>query len=722
MLTDPVKQEIRDRLANVAATMPGFRPRAGQRKMIAEVANAFGRCLVGADLGKGLQRTGSSIVCINGGTGIGKSLGYSLSGAVLAKHFGKKLVIASSTVALQEQLITKDLPVFLGATGLNLNIELAKGRTRFVCEYKLRRAAVQRQQSKLFDAAATEVDLQPNGESNQGHRLVYQSLLKELNEGSWNGDRDTLADGIDDAAWAAVTTDRHGCLSRRCPNYKSCAQVAARKRIKAADVIVANHDLVLSDLRNLDNMILPQPEECFYVFDEAHNLPGKAISTFASSSQLEVAQRLLDRLHAFIPALGSASRDVSDDDMMSLAKSIGLMLDALGEAKRYFTSLQQLVVQADRPLPRLEFDLCLLPDVLLDVGANLVNSGLALSKQLEELSDIISDAAGDTAADGIDVVLTNLGAFEGKIQGLTSAWALFIEEPPPDMPPIAKWVQVVSDAGGKGIDYQLCASAVDSSDHLKSTLWERAAGAVLCSANLMTQGSFGDFLRRVGLREMSDTTCVDVASPFDYSKQGLLVIPPMKASPKEAIAHTGEVTEYIRDAIEQLDGEGMLALFTSRRQMEAVFEMLPKCLQSRVLVQGSASKSKIIAEHGARVDRGAPSVIFGLDSFSEGVDLVGRYCTVLVIAKLPFQTPDDPVHKALAKWVERKGGDPFMEIVVPDASRKLEQKVGRLIRTESDVGAVHILDKRLWTTRYGRSMLQGLPPFRILAMGKEVFV
>ena len=156
--------------------------------------------------------------------------------------------------------------------------------------------------------------------------------------------------------------------------------------------------------------------------------------------------------------------------------------------------------------------------------------------------------------------------------------------------------------------------------------------------------------------------------------------------------------------------------------MEDVAGRLPEILRARVLVQGEQSKTEIINVHQARIDAGQPSVIFGLQSFSEGVDLRGIYCTQVVITKLPFAVPDSPVLRTLSEWIERRGGNPFMEISVPDTARRLEQALGRLIRTETDSGQIVITDPRLWESRYGRAILRGLPPFRVVAMGKEVSV
>jgi ATP-dependent DNA helicase DinG len=305
----------------------------------------------------------------------------------------------------------------------------------------------------------------------------------------------------------------------------------------------------------------------------------------------------------------------------------------------------------------------------------------------------------------------------GRTQEIHRTWSLFLEEPALDAPPIAKWVTTVSHR--TGLDYEINASPVVAGPYLRRALWERAAGVILTSATMTSLGTFEDFLRRSGLTAYPAVRCVDLPSPFDYARQATLEIPRLAASPKDPEGHTREVGQRVIDLIGQCQG-GMLVLFTSRRQMDAVAAMLPPDLRPRVQVQGEGSRAALIAEHKARGDRGETAVIFGMDSMAEGVDLAGRYCTQVVVAKLPFAVPDDPILRTLSDWIETRGGEPFAELIVPEAGRKLAQAVGRLIRTEQDQGTVTVLDPRLWNTGYGRRMLRGLPPFRVVAMGRGV--
>lgn len=186
----------------------------------------------------------------------------------------------------------------------------------------------------------------------------------------------------------------------------------------------------------------------------------------------------------------------------------------------------------------------------------------------------------------------------------------------------------------------------------------------------------------------------------------------MVASPKDPAAHTREIVEWLPRLIDVTEPLGSLVLFSSRKQMQEVAAAVPAGLRERLLIQGELPKSRLLVQHHERLKQGEASVIFGLDSFSEGLDLPGESCVHVIIAKLPFAMPDDPVGRTLSRWIEKRGGNPFIEITVPEASIKLIQAVGRLIRTEQDYGRVTILDNRLMRQSYGKKLLASLPPFK----------
>jgi ATP-dependent DNA helicase DinG len=719
MLTDDVKNEIRDRLKAVAASMPAFRSRPGQRVMIAEVAKALGRCPDPVPEGQpapARPETGTSILLAQGGTGIGKSLAYSLPTAILARHKKKKVVISTATVALQEQLIGRDLPNFFKAAGLDVRVEIAKGRTRYLCNSRLAQAADDMGQLAMFGYEERAKD---RAEESGKARALIAAMIEQLGSGAWNGDRDKWAEPIDSTLWSALTTDHHGCLGMKCPAYRGCAQIEARRRLKDADVIVANHALVLADLAK-GGKILGKPEEAFYVVDEAHHLPDVAVDSFATSYLVGSGRRTMDKVGAFARALVGAMGSAHAASAMRLTELAARAEEHLAESFEYFASLAQLTPTEASPNPTLEFELSCIPDEFRSLGDSLVRLTADLLEQLGASAEAISDRLGaDKATQPLyEKLLADSGAYRGHIEEIHETWELFLEEPDLEQPPVAKWVETTRIKGRT--DYRMSASPVLATGYLRRHFWEKAAGVVLTSATLTSLGNFDHFKRRAGLTGYAHLTCIDVPSPFKYPELAALEIPKMTSLPRDYAAHTAEVAAFVRQHIERAGAEGVLVLFTSRRQLDDVLKALPKKLRGIVQSQGDGSKSAIIAAHKDRIDRGQPSVIFGLDSLSEGVDLVGRYCVHVIIAKLPFSVPDDPILRTLSDWVTRRGGNPFYEISVPDAARKLEQAAGRLIRTETDVGKVTVLDTRLWNTRFGKAILKGLPPYRLVVMGREV--
>ncbi|MEI8363450.1 MAG: helicase C-terminal domain-containing protein [Betaproteobacteria bacterium] len=241
-------------------------------------------------------------------------------------------------------------------------------------------------------------------------------------------------------------------------------------------------------------------------------------------------------------------------------------------------------------------------------------------------------------------------------------------------PPIAKWIEVAS-FGGKDIDYLISASPVSAGRTLKEFFWDKALGVVLTSATLTALNSFDLFLEQSGLSLVKEhVKSISLPTPFDYQTQGTLVMPKMKFSPKDVVGHTAEVIELMPDIYPARGG--MLVLFTSRKQMTEVRDGLPPHLKAITMMQGDTSLSAMLNAHKKRVNDGEINVLFGLDSLSEGVDLPGDLCLRVVVVKLPFDVPTEPIGKSYSEWLESIGRNSFFEISLPSASRKLEYMNG----------------------------------------------
>ncbi|MBK7731071.1 MAG: ATP-dependent DNA helicase DinG [Gammaproteobacteria bacterium] len=696
MLNDVVKQTIQGAYSNWLAAR-GLKPRAGQSSMIAHVANALAR--------SGDPESGAPPICVvEAGTGTGKTIAYAVAAIPIARALGKKLVVSTATVALQEQLAYRDFPDLQAAGALDFSFALAKGRGRYACTARLDsllRGAHDADESQL--ALMDELVPAVNAEA----RSLFQALYGAVSDGSWAGDRDSWPDALPDGRWAMVTTDHHQCSGRRCSYVAQCPFFSAREGLDSVDCIVANHDLVLADIALGGGAVLPAPEDTIYVFDEAHHLPDKARNQLSFHARIGLAREHIAECRRLAGELIAEPR--SSDTLrrrLSEVPGLGEEIDlALGSAGAL---LQPLLVAA--PVARsgvTEYRLPhgRVPAEIAGVAAVLHNAlaklGGALGGAEEELARQLE--LGGAAAQSRYALL---GLMIGRIERLLSLWRAWAEPDRAGEPPQARWIRTSEQRALE--DIEVAAAPVLAANLLRESIWERACGAVLTSATLTALGSFDRIILRAGLPD--DSVFATVPSPFDYQGRACLAVPRLAADPGDPLAHTREVGSWL-DANLDL-AEASLVLFASRKQMRDVYDRVCLALRDRILLQDHFTKQELLRLHRERVEAGAGSVIFGLASFAEGIDLPGGYCMHVVIAKLPFAVPDEPVEAALAEWVESRGGNPFMEISVPDAALRLVQASGRLLRTEEDTGRITLLDRRVITRAYGRKILDSLPPFR----------
>ena len=713
MLTDLEKNAIRDHYQNIGKNLPGFRPRASQREMIAAIANAFSRTLTREEGEEAPKREGESIAVIEGPTGVGKSLAYLLAGGIMAQTRGKRLIVSSATVALQEQLVDRDLPFLVEKSGLELTFALAKGRSRYLCPYKLYQLTQNNAQQNLLGFEAPEVlwDSKPKPEELN----LLRDIADEFSARRFNGDRDAWPEKIDDTIWLKVTNDRHGCLKAACPNRAECPFYLARDVLETVDVVVANHDLLLADISMGGGVILPAPENSFYCIDEAHHLPKKALSRFAAEHSWNIAVWTLEKL----PQLTGKIAALTDKaELANLADEAATsLLDSLHEWQFHLAEEPSLSLgssENDRRKhnePTWLWEDGKIPEGLETTVSNTAIAARSLLKHVVGLNDALSAARREKEQDGalLDRLTSEFGLFIARIEQISAVWDLLSTVPIEGEEPLAKWITRRADDKN---DYIFNASPISSASHLANSLWRRAAGAVLTSATLQSLGSFNLILRQTGLLWLPETTTLALESPFNFDTQGELYIPPVHASPKDPDAHTAAIVEWLPKLVSPVEAIGTLVLFSSRKQMQDVALRLPDEYLPLLLVQGELPKAVLLQRHHQAIAEGKASIIFGLDSFAEGLDLPGTACVQVIIAKLPFAMPDNPIEKTQNRWIEQRGGNPFIEITVPEASIKLIQAVGRLIRTEQDYGRVTILDNRVKTQRYGQQLLACLPPFK----------
>ncbi len=649
----------------------------------------------------------SSIAVIEGGTGIGKTFGY-LIPTLLAKTEEFKIVLATATVNLQMQLIEKDLPWVSKILGREIRAEMAKGRRRYVCISRLFSANTGIAESGQLNLLGIEVD------SDKAVHLEHQqemldSLIEEMDQG-WDGDRDVLKTKVSEPFWQKVSTDASGCSGRRCAYIRECPFFKARGKLKSADIIVANHDVLLSDLVMGSGTLLPESSETFYIIDEAHHFPVKALEHFASATSLKGAKQWLSKMNVMVQRLRMVLPDLSDslkafeENRHRMQETLTHLYEALWPQMQSMSPTQDWVLSGENSGEQLG-SLEISP--VLSLIQRLLSDAHPLQNLLYCFRKSLSESQSDKTLPDFDPLLQALGFLIQKNHTLIRTWEMWISANATSVSPIAKWISKSE------LDDLYIHAAYTSADRvLPQFFWnQRTRGIVLCSATLRSLGSFDSFLSKSGLKTDQRVSCHAFLSPFDYAKS-ILKIPMMQWDPtyENNEAYLVELAEYIQTILKQ-ETQGSLVLFTSKKTMESVYENLSLMLKNLVLMQGLESKSQLLKQHKDRIDAGVPSVIFGLQSFAEGIDLPGNYCRHVIITKLPFSVPSTPIEQTFVHWMRLREEDPFLNHTLPEASLRLNQFAGRLIRHEKDTGTLSILDNRILKKRYGKSLIRALPAF-----------
>jgi len=680
MLSDTVKKQIRHGYEKITDALPHFAKRKAQNYLIAEIAKVLA----------GEYDKSRKILVAEAGTGIGKSLAYILAALPVAQANNKKLVISTATITLQEQLINKDLPFFLRHSDYQFSFTLAKGRQRYCCEQKLLATQEVGEQVALFDE-----------KPQRGDKELLKRLHSAYLAGKWKGDRDSWPKPIPNRVWQHIASDKFSC-KRTLANHRQCPFHRARDDINKADVIVVNHALLLADLELGGGIILPDPDNCFYVLDEAHHLPKISRDFASASANIKSAQEWLKKLKPLNQHISKKiNKHTTITPCLNLLES-GVELDkAFTKVEHFFRDNPQLLGEKNQ----CRFELGELPDALLNIITDIkIDSRKGLAA-LTKLSSIIDEEIKDDNIKARDAepLLIETGLFLQRFETLSCLSEMLTKARSGTYAPIAAWAQQENN------ELSLHGSPIEVGGLLEYMLWSKAAGVIVCSATLTSLNSFDYFKRQSGLHNDDGTQYLRLKSPFDYPAIPL-IIADMQHEPTHA-DFDNELVDKIEAFIE--DKQANLVLFASYWQMNLVADKLAKKYGQALLVQGVLSRSQLIDDHKQRCDKGLTSILFGTGSLSEGLDLPAHYLTNLIITKLPFAVPNSPVEEAHSEWITSQGGNPFMQLAIPETSKKLIQSCGRLIRKEQDTGRIIILDKRVKTKRYGKGLLDALPPFNL---------
>jgi ATP-dependent DNA helicase DinG len=593
--------------ARLSSVLPGYERRSEQRALAEAVERAL--------------ETGEHLLA-EAGTGTGKSLAYLLP----ALESGQRVVVATATKALQEQLLGKDVPVAAAALGRPVSVAVLKGRQNYLCRKSVQGLAL------LGGALLGSAE----------DAAAYERMMPWI-ETTETGDRAELDEEPSAGLWAELAVGSDRCAGRRCPFLSSCFAEEARDRAGEAELVIANHALYFADvaLRG-DDAPGVLPEHDAVIFDEAHRLEESAATWLGGRVTRGGIRRFLGDVER---ACREASRPAPAAALDRVERSTDRLLRTVAPAS------------GRRRLREPPLELAL---VLVDALASL---HAALQGQGEEL-DALAGRALRLAHD-VEGCLDPSGEVVVWAEPDTLAWA-----------------------------------PVDVSADLRRLLWSDGPTAVLVSATLQTAGGFRFPRRRLGLDEARELA---VGSPYDYGEQALLYVPRTMPDPRAPDA-LDRVAEEVLELCELSRGRA-LVLTSSYRALDAIAADVRGRLPYEVLVQGDAPRERLLERFRDETD----SVLIATSTFWQGVDVPGEALSLLVIDKLPFGAPGDPLVEARCERIEANGGDWFREYSLPTAVLQLRQGFGRLIRGHGDRGVVAILDPRLRTRAYGRAFLEALP-------------
>ncbi|WP_019850661.1 helicase C-terminal domain-containing protein [Desulfitobacterium sp. PCE1] len=650
--------------------LKSYESRLGQLQM----AKAVGESLIS-----------STHIVIEAGTGTGKSYAYLIPSLWWSKTTGKKVVVATHTIPLQEQIFKKDLPILAQVLPFSFRGVLLKGKSNYIC--------LKRWLSTL--SITTELD--------PGERLVLLSImvwLRETTTGDWQEVSQIPNLG---KIWGSLNCEEESCIPGKCSQANRCYMLQARKRAEEADLIIVNHSLLFSDIRT-DRNILPEYHEL--VVDEAHHLHQSALEQLGNEISLEQISRVLNLLSRSMA--GSFYGNVkARAQLWERILSVALWERFRGYLEKLPEACDELYQQAEELFATFEQILGKELSYRLTVHCHKERWWQTVAVQIENLlgrlkviTDLLKAMINllDSQDDEDSAALAH--EISGRIRNLEEMRECFVLAQLVDQPTRVSWLE-------QSNRILLKTSPVDVSSILKEKLFAPLDCAILTSATISISNSFQHFLREIGLNESTTSLLVD--SPFDYDHQmQLMVVKDLVDVEQDELFDIEKVALFISEVSERMQGR-TLVLFTSHRFLREIHLPLSRYLEGsgiELLAQGIDGGRQAILE--AFLDN-PKSVLLGASSFWEGIDIPGDKLSCVILIKLPFGPPNRPLIAARSEYLETQGRNPFYEFLLPEAVLRFKQGFGRLIRSKSDRGLVILCDGRVIHKRYGRYFLSSLP-------------
>jgi ATP-dependent DNA helicase DinG len=614
----------------IAGSLAGFEARPGQVQMAQLIE-------------RGILENAHTIV--EAGTGVGKSLAY----LVPALRSGKKIVISTGTIALQEQLVRKDIPLVVKALGINARVELLKGRNHYLCRQK-------------YEKMSAERLVAPS---------VGMEKLWQWAERTETGDRAELAFSPRGDDWEALDADADDCVGEYCPRFADCYFFKRRDAARFADIVVVNHALFFLDLV-AGGTLLPAYDVA--ILDEAHQCEKYATAALTASLSASGVGRMMRKLHRTYTV--PASYDAEIDEAMRRLQ----MVLASVPGERYPVAANDAVLEL---LPSIRESFYRLENW---VHGNWMTALRQASDNEQE-----SERRRDLALRAVTAHIATVDRIESAAHQATSGAV------PADERATIAWVE----RGDREARYEVNAAPFEVGEFLRATLFARTPSVVLTSATLAEGRSFAFLRESLGVQAAQELIA---PSPFDYRKQARLFIAPGHLNPKD-VNFAKKAAPIIEECLDRTSGRAFV-LFTSYARLREVHALLADRLAFPTKLQGDLPRSALLDWFRATPN----AVLFGTGTFWEGIDVVGDQLSCVIIDRLPFPSPADPLVAARIAALEARGRSGFEHYMIPSAIVRLKQGFGRLIRSKSDRGLIALLDGRALSMRYGATIVDALPP------------